>query len=302
MTESIVSQIKDKLCPDGIWRLSDIMKSILKRQINRMPKGNASDEEAMYPSTAAGMREFLSTFFSRHYFQIQNSLMDYIDSEDFEDIISNGEIRILDIGCGPAVGVLAVTDIIRSLLENQSNSVLRPVRFVYVLNDTSKICLSIGQRMLNEYLDLCRVSKIGTGEQKVLTLTNDFPNNIKQLERIEKNYGTYHLMMFSYVIRPLVDENGTSGLAKDIVKAEKLCESRGRMLILQDQYRESLLRMLGKQINASVENKELTQEIFPKRGTADTHTYSYYQCLYKPRHNSAEAVTGRAKAVVFESI
>ena len=233
-------------------------------------------------------------FFSRHYFQIQNSLLDYIESEDFDSIFDGGEIRILDIGCGPAVGVLAVTDIIMSILENQNSSRQRLVRFAYFLNDTSGICLSTGQRMLNECFDLYRANEIGAGEHRILTLTNDFPDNANQLERIEKNYGAYHLVMFSYVIRPLANENGNIGLANDIVRTEKLCDHRGRILILQDKYRETLIRTLGEQINVSVENKELTQEIFPIRGTANTYTYTYYQCLYKPCHNLAEAVAGRA--------
>ncbi|MGD0596476.1 MAG: hypothetical protein ABSA64_03010 [Sedimentisphaerales bacterium] len=292
MIDSVESQIKSEICPDGIWKLSGRVKNVLRRQIGRLPDKSVSEEETMYPSTASGMRAFLEVFFSRHYFQIQNSLLDYVESEDFDGILDGGEIRILDIGCGPAVGVLAVTDIIMSILENQNSSRQRPVRFAYVLNDTSGICLSTGQRMLNEYFDLYRANEIDAGEHRTLTLTNDFPDNVNQLERIEKNYGAYHLVMFSYVIRPLANENGNIGLANDIVRTEKLCDPRGRILILQDQYRESLMRTLGKRINASVENKELTQEVFPNRGTADTYTYSYYQCLYKPRHSLAEAVAG----------
>jgi hypothetical protein len=249
------------------------------------------------------MRAFLEVFFSRHYFQVQNSLLDYADSEDFDTILDGGEIRILDIGCGPAVGVLAMTDIIMCILGDQNSSRRRPIRFVYVLNDTSGICLATGQRMLNEYFDLCRARKINAGEHIALTLMSDFPDNVNRLERIGKNYGTYHLAMFSYVIRPLADENGTVGLANNIIGTEKLCDNRGRILILQDQYRESLMRALGKQIDASVENKELTQEVFPNRGTTDIYTYSYYQCLYKLRldernsqpqgeYTSAEAVAG----------
>jgi hypothetical protein len=294
MTESVESQIKSEICPDGTWKLSERVENVLKRQIGRLPNKTVSETEAMYPSTASGMREFLEVFFSRHYFQIQNSLLDYIESEDFDSIVDGGEIRILDIGCGPAVGVLAVTDIIMNLLENKKSPRRHPVRFVYVLHDTSGICLSTGQRMLNEYFDLCRADKIGAGEHRILTIANDFPDNANQLERIEKNYGVYHLAMFSYVIRPLADENGNSGLSNDIVKTEKLCDSRGRILIIQDQYRETLMRALGKKIDASVENKELTQEISPNRGTTDAYTYTYYQCLYEPRHSLAETVTGRA--------
>jgi hypothetical protein len=295
-------QIKSELCPNGIWQLSDRMKTILKRQINRLPKENVTEEETMYPDTVSGMRAFLEVFFSRHYFQVQNSLLDYVNSGDFEGVLNDGEIRILDIGCGPAVGVLAVTDMITCILENRNNLRQHPIRFVYVLNDTSEICLAIGQRMLNEYFDLCRAEGIGISEHRILTIDRDFPDNAGQLERIAKNYGAYHLEMFSYVIRPLADENGINGLAKDIINTEKLCEPRGRILILQDQYRETLMRALGNQIDVSVENKELTQEIFPDRGTEDTHTYSYYQCLYKPSYSSAEAVAGGTKGAAFEGI
>lgn len=285
------------------------MKSVLRQQISRLPNKNVSEEEAMYPSTASGMRTFLEVFFSRHYFQVQNSVLDYVMSDDFSRILDDGKIRILDIGCGPAVGVLAMTDIIMCLLENQNSPGKHTARFVYVLNDTSRICLAVGQRMLAEYFDLCRVHKMDIGEHTTFTVTSGFPDNIKQLKRIGENFGAYHLAMFSYVIRPLTDENGTNDLANDIVGTEKFCDPRGRILILQDQYRESLIRALGRHIDASVESKELTQEVFPNRGTTDTFTYSYYQCLYKPRlgerktrYRSTEAVAGRKGAAVFEGV
>src|SRR3972149_4995357 len=106
MTERFESQIKSELCPGGIWQLSDRVKNVLRRQIERLPNRSVSEEEVMYPNPAAGMRAFLEVFFSRHYFQVQNSLLAYVESEDFDSIFDEGEIRILDIGCGPAVGVL----------------------------------------------------------------------------------------------------------------------------------------------------------------------------------------------------
>jgi len=302
MTESIENQIKSEVCHDGIWTLPTQMKNVLKRQIGRLPNKSVSKEEMRYPNTASGMRAFLELFFSRHYFQIQNSLLDYIGSEDFDSILDGGEIRILDIGCGPAVGVLAVTDIIMRRLANENNTRHRPIRFVYVLNDTSEVCLSTGQRMLNEYFALRRVNNAGMTGHRILTLAKGFPQNANQLMRIAKNYGAYHLVMFSYVLQPLVDDNRNQYLASDIVRTEGLCDPCGRVLILQDKYSESLTRTLGKQINASVENKELTQNIFPDRGTMDTYTYSYYQCLYKPRHSLAEAVACVAQAAVFEGV
>jgi len=120
----------------------------------------------MYPTNAPGMRAFLEIFFSRHYFQIQDSLLDYIESEDFDSILEGGEIRILDIGCGPAVGVLAVTDIVMSILEDQKQFETTSRSICLCSKRYIGICLSTGQRMLNEYLiyaGLTKLAQVSTG-------------------------------------------------------------------------------------------------------------------------------------------
>ena len=59
MIENVESQIKSEICPDGIWKLSNRVKNVLRRQIDRLPSKSVSEEETMYPSTASGMRAFL---------------------------------------------------------------------------------------------------------------------------------------------------------------------------------------------------------------------------------------------------
>jgi len=41
MTESVESQIKSEICPDGIWKLSDRVKNVLRRQIGRLSNKRA---------------------------------------------------------------------------------------------------------------------------------------------------------------------------------------------------------------------------------------------------------------------
>jgi len=89
-----------ELCQDGIWRLSDAMKSVLRYQISRLTNIEVSEDETRYPQSPAGMRAFLVKYFTRHYLQIQNSLFKYITSQDFFDIIRSGHLQILDVGSG----------------------------------------------------------------------------------------------------------------------------------------------------------------------------------------------------------
>ena len=84
------------------------------------------------------MRAFLNKFFARHYFQVQDSLVDYMTSEDFHALLDTQELRILDIGSGPAVASLAISDMVACILDNlrQTNQQVkgRKVRISYVLN------------------------------------------------------------------------------------------------------------------------------------------------------------------------
>ena len=89
--------LKD-LCPDGIWQLTDVMKSVLRYHISRLPNRKVSEDETRYPQSPADMRAFLVKFFVRHYLQIQNSLLDYMTSKDFLETIEDRHLRILDVG------------------------------------------------------------------------------------------------------------------------------------------------------------------------------------------------------------
>jgi hypothetical protein len=80
MNNTLMNLLLQELRPDGIWQLSDLIKSILRRQISRLLRGNVSEDETRYPKSSAAMRAFLIKYFCRHYLQTQNSLIKYITS------------------------------------------------------------------------------------------------------------------------------------------------------------------------------------------------------------------------------
>jgi ribosomal protein RSM22 (predicted rRNA methylase) len=149
MSSYLYDRVKDELCPDNIWQLSDVLERLLNRQINRLPKIETNDEETRYPDDPASMRAFLDTFFTRHYFQVQDSLLEYMTSEEFIFLLKIGKLNILDIGSGPAVASLAITEILACVLKNLTGT--KKIRINYFLNDPVNICLGVGKELLNDY-------------------------------------------------------------------------------------------------------------------------------------------------------
>ncbi|MBN2183341.1 MAG: hypothetical protein JW715_15635 [Sedimentisphaerales bacterium] len=273
------------LCPDEIWKLSDVAKSVLRYYISCLPKEKVTEDETRYPQNRAGMRAFLIKFFSRHYLQVQNSLIDYISSNDFIDIINRGQIKILDIGSGPAVASLAITDIVRVLIEYLQSiggfSKNGKIEIDYILNDTSFICLGIGRDMLRNYfVRRCNKSLFN---KHLFTVDKPFPANINQIERIKSNVGAYDLVICSYVLLPLIDDNKIKNVVRGLLDVESLCSSKGRFLILQDKYQKSLIQQISRAIGMSSKKEESHQYIFPKRNDNETYNYSYYSFLYPPK-------------------
>lgn len=292
MERMLQNNVKSELCPDGIWQLTDISESVLKRQISRLPKGEVSDTDTRYPTTPASMRAFLEVFFTRHYFQVQNSLLDYITSDDFLDVLVTGQLQILDIGCGPAVASLAITNMVLCLLKNLKETggwqLSREIKINYLLNDPDGFCLGTAQNMLSDYFQLNQKNMGGVVCSHVISIQKAFPDNMNQLRRIKLNLGTYDITVFSYVVVPLSEDNEQSSIAKGLLEVEALCSNNGRLLILQDKFQEALIRQIGREIENPSNKQTLTQEIFPKRNEKETHTYTYYQCLYAPRLTDAQ--------------
>jgi len=239
-----------------------------------------------YPKNPAEMRAFLVKFFTRHYFQMQNCLVSYMTSQDFLDIIKLGHLRILDIGSGPAVAPLAITDMLSCILKHLGHLGAWPkgktIKVSYVLNDTSSICLETGQRMLTDYFRIRRGHVREIINSQNINIQKAFPDNISLLQRAGFNLAAYDIIVFSYVISPLNENLGFHNLVDGLLKVEKLCRHDGRILIVQDKYEASLMRRISRAIGTSSKKQVLTQYIYPQRNENETYTYIYYCCLYAP--------------------
>jgi ribosomal protein RSM22 (predicted rRNA methylase) len=287
MSNKLCDFIQNELCPKGEWELSDYMRAALERQISRLPKAVISEEETRYPTTLAGMRAFLDVFFTRHYFQVQDSLLEYMISDEFMASLATGKLQILDVGCGPAVTSLAITDMLCCILTYLRYAGGLPrsrlLNIIYVLNDTSGICLGTGQRMLTNYFSIC-----GTYNKSIMPQTfcikAPFPSNMKQLRRIRNNFGAYNIAMFSYVVVPVSEEEGFDDFINGLWNIEELCGTNGRILILQDKFQTALVQRIGRAIGVPAHKAKLTQAIYPRRIANESYTYSYYQYLYAPRN------------------
>jgi ribosomal protein RSM22 (predicted rRNA methylase) len=279
--------IQNELCPDGEWKLSDYMRSILERQISRLPKAIVSEDETRYPTTPAGMRAFLDVFFTRHYFQVQDSLLDYMVSGEFMDSLAIGELQILDVGCGPAVASLAITDMLGYILEYFRYAGGLPrnrfLNMTYVLNDTSGICLGTGQRMLTDYFRICSAYNKGTMRLRTICIQEPFPSNMKQLRRIRNNSDSYNIAVFSYVVVPVSEEEGLDGFVNGLWSIEDISGANGQILILQDKFQAALMQRISRAIGVSAHKAKLTQAIYSRRNANESYTCSYYRCLYAPR-------------------
>ncbi len=285
-----MNEIKEYLlqqhCPEDQWHLSTMMEGVLNRQIHRLPKNHVSDQEARYPTTTTGMRTFLQKFFARHYLQIQDSLFDFITSKEGINILRGGKLQILDVGSGPAVASLAITDMLCSVFDKlycHSNFLCRgKTDITYILNDPQDICVGTGKQMLAEYISGnksgCRYIK-----ERILTIAKPFPNNLNQLSRIASNIGEYNIVCMSYVIIPMHEYKGIPFIAKGVNSLIPICDNENRVLITQDRFRERLIRKVAEALHVRCERSDITQKVYDQENKNHVHTYSYYRCLFHTR-------------------
>jgi hypothetical protein len=289
MTDTIREHSWEDLYSDGVCQPSSVIKSVLNEQMIGLPGNAVSDHETRYPIDEPSMRAFLDTFFTRHMFQLQRSLVEYIATLDFRKAVQCGPLRILDIDAGPAVASLGIIDLVHRMAGGRDPRTWicpRGVRIVHVLNDTSPICLTTGRRMLAACCQSWRDAGLVLPANRVFALPTAFPNNIPQIQRLASFLGGYDIIILSYVLSPLTDDYSLRTLASAITTLEGLCRSHGRILVVQDRFQDSLVRSLAQRLDVEYREQTVTQEIYPPRGANETYTYTYYDCLYAPRERA----------------
>ncbi len=292
MSNELYEKVIEEICQNGNWQLGDVMEKLLKLQINRLPRRDVPEEEARCPTSPAGMRAFLDTFFARHYFQVQNSLLEYLTSENFLELLNTQDLNILDIGAGPAVASLAITDIIVRTITQMGRISVKPnpkiVKIRYVLNDTSNICLGTGQELIKNYFKLNHRENRGLFPVGTFSLEKEFPASISQMRRICRNLGFYSIIVLSYVVNPLSEEQGFADTIRGLKQVETMCNPIGRLLIVQDKFSESVVRRIARLMGESCQKDVLTQFVYSSKNNNDSYAYQYYCCLFNPNNCTSD--------------
>ncbi len=96
MYKDLLEEIRGKLVPDNIWTLRPVIHEILKTEIANLPSGQHLEEmERRYPSTPSGMGIFLNDFFARHFFQIQDSILQEATFDKFYNVVQKGKVTLI---------------------------------------------------------------------------------------------------------------------------------------------------------------------------------------------------------------
>ncbi len=158
-----------------------------------------------------------------------------------------------------------------------------PLRMTHVLNDTSAICLATGKRMLTTCSQDKDQPRSTVSRSHIFTLSTAFPGNLNRICRLATFLEGFDLVVLSYVLRPLTEDGNLQSLVDGLTALERFCKSHGCILIIQDRFQEPLIRKLADMMGVECREQTLTQEVYPRRGSSETCTYTYYDCFYAPR-------------------
>jgi SAM-dependent methyltransferase len=273
--EPTLEETKQKFTNDGVWELDIEIEQMLKRQIMSLPPSdNLSKQEYRYPEDKTSLRGFLDKFFARHFFQVQNAILQPDCFERILATIRNGNVTIADIGCGPAVASLALI----KLFSYISDYMHRPVNFTIVLNDTVPEMLAVGCKMLNTYKN--RLA--GINISRIINIGTPFPESMVQLRRISSMLNQYDICCLSYVLLPLKEEATYMQMRQSLKNLFGYLKPTGVGLITQDKFRESLARRVGSLLNSSTQKMSLRQKVYDSKNSCDELLYEYFRILVLP--------------------
>lgn len=279
-----LDEIKSHLTSDGIWQLDNDIEQILKRQLESLPISKIlSQQEYRYPQDKYGLRGFMDKFFARHFFQVQNAVIQPDCFERILDALNYGSVTISDIGCGPAVTSLALLNI----FSNLSCYVHKRVNVNIILNDTVPELLSTGYRMLTDYVNKTE----GVNISRIILLSNAFPQSMVQLERISRLLSRYDFCCLSYSLVPLKASSTYLEIQENLQNFFSFLKPKGIGIVIQDKFRESLSRKIGFLIKCPVQKLTLRQKIYDSQNSCDSLSYEYFRIAILP--DMAQGVSNR---------
>ncbi len=292
----LVRRIKEELCPGGIWKLGSRVENVLKSWLSKLPRKHVSEEERKHPTSPAGIRSQMNAFFARHFFQVQDSLLNKSFSQLIKVAVMRGRVSIVDIGSGPAIASLALLDLLDHAAESGILAVRGKLRITAVLNDVSDACLNVGQKLLEDYF--CQNSRCSV--QKIIPVSVPFPRSIVQLSRVSRLFGPYDVCCMSYVLDLLEEQSGLKQVCDGIRQLSGLfSRADNQVTILTDRFHESLHKRASRELGGQAEVTNIKQKVYDTDNSNLEHTYTFFR-TYFPGLDETElastAVSGTEEA------
>lgn len=272
----LAAAIQERVAPDGVWALRDTAQRLLADALKRLPKKDVSEDERRYPTSPEGLRAFVEALFARHYFQVQDSLIQYFASPAFESVAHRGFMHVADIGSGPAVASLAVVGLASTALEAMvTTGLIRgkgSITVHCVINDTSEVCLNEGLALLKKS-DGLRAERVSI--RRILPLSTSFPGSLTQLSRIARMTVPYDICCMGYLLVPLSELVGIDGAVASIRALSQTGNPDGQLLVTQDKFHQDLHRRICCSAGLPAEMAELKQRVYDSDNQNSEQTYTY---------------------------
>ena len=276
-SEEILEKVYGEIRPNEMWVLPLAIENLVKNEIRTLPLKEVSEQEGRCPTTSAGMRFFLDHFFVQHYFQIQNAIIKYLVSEYALEQINHNRLRVLDIGAGPAVGVLAITEIIRTIIR-ESNLIYPPIQVEYVCVEPSEICRSTGLKMASRYFAHLHFENKTEFRVHLSDISIPFPDCLDELKPLSQNKADFQVILLSYVLNPLFDTYRIEDIQNGIEQLKSMLAPYGEILVIQDRFSEDKIEITASMLGTEMEEQELTQKVYSAYMDRDTQSYHYCVC------------------------
>ncbi len=275
MTYPTLAEIRKEIVHNNIWTLDDKLEGILKRQISSLPPpSNSSEAECTYPIDEPSLRGFLDRLFARHFFQIQNAILQEDTFERFISAVQRRNITIADIGCGPAVASTAALNIVSNVCCKLNKNIYVNI----VMNDICVEALAVGRKILETYVK----HLYGISRLNILTLDTPFPDSMVQLRRISRMLDPYDICLLPYVLDHVKEDHSYKNICQQIETLRGFCKSTGFILNLQDKFRESFARRIGCLLETSVNKLNLRQKVYDSTNSCDEYSYNYFRIAVFP--------------------
>lgn len=218
-----------------------MVENVWEEELRKLPDKPASRMQKRYPTTPEGMSNFLRSLYPRHFLQVTQSLSDEVNDPSFQEALREDEFNIIDIGSGPAVASLAVTDLVIQQLPKS------------------------------------HAARAEVG--KVTCLDQPFPQSFQRIHEIRSEGFRYDFLCVGYLLAPVNENLDLSRSAHCVASMKQFSHpSGGRFLLLQDKFHEELAQQVSHLIGSRLERFSSRQRAYANRDKEAVGTYTCFRC------------------------